>query len=277
MEIKIKKRLTIVPLGDVHFRAPMHADSHFKDWCRKYRARVNAGEDIWFIGLGDYLETLSGSERKKCLPGMHESTREWLDEKIMNDIDALCERLDFTRGRWLGMLSGNHNYINGDGATITQMVAQRLDAKALGICAAIRIGVVLPGKKPRNYDIWAHHGRGGGRLAGSTLNSLEAWANGLLADLVLMGHDHKRAATAITRLEITGVSHNNASVTDRETWLCRTGSFLKGYEDGKVSYAVGAAMRPITIGSIEINVRRCNTVNKFDHEKYDRLVTEVTL
>jgi hypothetical protein len=279
MDIHIKKRLTIVPIGDIHFNAPMFSESVFRDWCKKYRARVAAGEDIYFLGLGDYLETMSGSERKNSLSGLHESTREWLDEKINENIRSLAERLDFTKGRWLGMLAGNHNYIDGDGNTTTHMLAKLLDAKPLGVVAAIRLGIILPGKKAMCYDIWAHHGRGGGRLAGSTLNSIEAWANGLDGDLILMGHDHKKAAASTIRLSMSGRGADDMDVVQRETWLCRTGSFLKGYEKGKPSYIAERALRPVSLGTIEVNIRRTKTRHEtLDDDKiYDRLITEVTL
>lgn len=274
-EIRIKNKLTIVPIGDIHYNAPMFARTPFREWCKKYRARVAAGDDVWFIGLGDYLETMSGSERKQSLTGVHESTRGWLDEKINENIKALAECLEFTRGRWIGLLSGNHNYIDGDGNTTTVMLAKMLDAKPLGVCAAINLNIIVNGKTPMTYDIWAHHGRGGGRLAGSTANSIEAWAQGLIGDLILMGHDHKKIAVPVPRLQIVG-AHDNVDVADKITWYCRTGSFLKGYEKDKPSYIVERALRPVALGTIEINVRRTNP-HTIGGNRYDHLTTEVTL
>jgi len=150
------RELKIVPIGDIHFNAPMFAKDVFNEWCQKYKREKNC----WFIGLGDYLETFSGSERKATAQ-LHASCKGWQDEKVTDDVNALAKRLEFTKGRWLGMLSGNHNHITDDGYTVTQMLAQRLNAQALGVCASIRLYLMRNTKSKAviAYDIWAHHGR----------------------------------------------------------------------------------------------------------------------
>ena len=153
-----KTGITIVPIGDIHFNAPMFAKDVFADWCRKYKSM----KDVYFLGVGDYLETLSASERRGISVALHDSSREWMDEQVTQDLEKLAKALEFTRGKWLGMLTGNHSYITGDGETLTQMLARRLDAKPLGVCAAIRLNLFRHGSGTQtNYDIWAHHGRGG--------------------------------------------------------------------------------------------------------------------
>jgi hypothetical protein len=156
------------------------------------------------------------------------------------------------------MLAGNHTYEacdeDGTKKTVTQLLAERLDAPVLGICAAIRLGLQWGARTGRhNYDIWAYHGKGGGTLAGSTFNAIERWANGLEADLVIMGHDHKKGAVPKERLRIAG-RQDTLRVTDRTLWIGRTGSFLKGYEPGKASYVAGAAMNPVTLGTIDFEL-----------------------
>lgn len=270
-----KTGIKIIPLGDVHYNAPMFAKDIFRQWCDTYRNQP----DCYFIGLGDYLETMSGSERK-ALVALHDSSHEWLDEKITADVDALAEKLAFTKGKWLGMLSGNHNHITGDGETVTQMLARRLDAPALGVCAAIRLLFMRHPKCATTtcYDIWAHHGRGGGQLAGSTLNALERWANGLDCDLVLMGHDHKCAPVQIERLGLCGRGDNLRPSTKTIT-LCRTGGFMKAYEKGKVSYLVERAARPVRLGTAEINITLQRETKRTKLASHDNCkpITRVTI
>jgi hypothetical protein len=59
----------------------MFAKEHFAHWCKKQRARTGT---VRYIGMGDYLETFSGSERK-ALASVHESTKGWFDKMIILD------------------------------------------------------------------------------------------------------------------------------------------------------------------------------------------------
>jgi predicted phosphodiesterase len=274
--ISATEGIRIVPIGDVHFNAPMFAKDVFNEWCAKYR---NA-ENTYFIGVGDYLETFSGSERK-AMAAVHSSSKGWMDERVIEDVDKLAERLSFTKGKWLGMLSGNHNHITADGETITQLLAKRLGAPALGVCGAIRLLLLRKGntRSVMKYDIWAHHGRGGGVLAGSTLNALERWANGLECDLVLMGHDHKCAPVKIERLALCG-DGDNLRPRSKTITLVRTGGFMKAYEKGKVSYLVERAARPLTLGTAEIRLYMRRTEVRTENGKRTEnttIITEVTV
>ena len=274
VNLHVKKQLTLAPLGDIHFNAPLHARNKFLAWCKKFRTRVKRGEDIYFLGMGDYTEILSGSERK-ALAGIHDSSREWMDGKVNDDIDELADRLDFTHGRWIGMLAGNHNYVTMDGCSTTEKLAKLLGAQPLGIAAGIRVKLKI-GKCTgvHNYDIWAHHGKGGGVLAGSTLNSVERWANAVMGDLIVMGHDHKKASIPVEHLRLTD-SGDGTDVVECETRLCRSGSFLKGYVKGKCSYVAANAMRPVPLGGCEVHITRDQTMDEISGKRADRLQTEV--
>ena len=108
VDIDFYKSFVIVPVGDVHYNAPMFARDAWNQWRAKWRARIKAGETVLFLGMGDYLETLSGSERQ-AMRGVHESTQEWMDEHISKDVSALAKDLDFTQDRWLGALPWFHS------------------------------------------------------------------------------------------------------------------------------------------------------------------------
>lgn len=252
--IKDRNHVYIVPLGDVHFNAPMFAKNHFQAWCNKYKNR----DDCLFIGMGDYLETFSTSERK-AQRDIHESSSEWQDDRITRDIKDLCKCLSFTKGRWIGMLEGNHAYMTGEGKTTTELLAKELGAEALGVMAAIRCSFRFKAHKSQfKFDIWAHHGAGGGVLAGSTLNSLERFANGFIGDLYIMGHDHGIAHVPIDRMCIDG-SIGNIGVSHKTAHLVRSGSFLKAYEPGKQSYIAKHAKRPRHLGTPEVMVEHHRT------------------
>jgi hypothetical protein len=280
VDVDFYKSFVIVPVGDIHFNAPMFARDAWNQWRAKWRTRIKAGENVWFLGMGDYLETLSGSERK-AMQAVHESTQEWMDDHITKDVAALAKDLDFTKDRWLGWITGNHEYVTGDGYTTSELLARALGGTALGVEAWVRLhlrhtkGTTLEA----NYDIYAHHGVGGGVLAGSTLNAIEKAAQWANVDLVLMGHHHAIATSIIERVSITGTG-DGLRLKARPVRLCRTGSFLKSHEPGRNSYATRRALRPATLGSPEVGVRLYVESEKCVDGKYRNnyhLLTEVTM
>jgi len=102
-------------------------------------------------------------------------------------------------------------------------------------------------------------GKGGGKLPGSTFNSINDMHMGAEVDICLMGHDHKRGVVpGISRLRLCETA-GRLSVKQRVPWLGRTGSFLKGFEDGQVSYNVDACRNPNALGWIEFDVAMVRT------------------
>ena len=74
------------------------------------------------------------------------------------------------------------------------------------------------------------------------------------ADIFLMGHDHKKSVAMTTKLELTQGGNNNIKLHHKKQLYARTGSFLKGYEDGKISYVADGAMSPTDLGVVKIEL-----------------------
>jgi hypothetical protein len=162
------------------------------------------------------------------------------------------------RGRLIGLLGGNHYYEFGEGSTTDHVLADALGTRFLGVSSLIRIAVKRPtGNTVVNFDIFAHHGKGGGSTAGGTFNTIEKMAATAEADLYLMGHDHKKGCVpGHTRIRLTSSpsSRTGLDIIEHTTWLGRTGSFLKAYEDGRVSYNVDAGRSACSLGWIELDI-----------------------
>ncbi len=104
-------------------------------------------------------------------------------------------------------------------------------------------------------DIWAHHGAGGSRLPGGSINRVEQMREISEADVYVMGHDHKRGGwPASPRLHLGNSSKSGLQLKSRQQWLIRSGSFLRSYEDGKRNYNVDSARGPCSIGHVELIV-----------------------
>ena len=69
-----------------------------------------------------------------------------------------------------------------------------------------------------------------------------------------MGHDHKKGCIpSFPRLRLVE-GGGSLTIRERTPWLGRTGSFLKAYEDGEVSYNVDAARSACALGWIEFDL-----------------------
>jgi len=263
VEIKAKlgEPFKLIPFGDVHRDSDMHADEHWKEFLAYAKKQKNAV----FLGMGDFTDGVSTSERIILGDaGMHDTTRKTLEGVYKGVVKTLTNELSFMRGRLIGMLGGNHYLRFDNGDTTDHLLAANLSTKFLGVCSFIRLAIA--GDNPSrdsSLDIFAHHGKGAGITTGGQFNSVEKMMNSADADIYLMGHTHaKGCVPSFPRLRLISAGDKGGlSVRERTPWLGRTGSFLKAYEPGQVSYNVDAARSPCALGWIEFDItpRRIRT------------------
>ena len=253
------QEICIEIFGDVHRDSPNHADSKWQEDLELWRRMPK--ETTFFLGMGDYLDSTSTSERE-CLGDiskkMHDTFRSDIKALQMAKIELMEKELSFMRGRLIGLINGNHYFsfesnINGD-----QMLAHKLDCKYLGVCSLMRIYFENCGRK-HAIDLFVHHGMGAARLIGGSVNRVAQMFEGVEADVTIMGHDHKRGAVPATpRLFLECSSINGLKVRQRETWAARSGSYLASYRDGEANYNVDSCRPPSSLGHIEMRVKFTN-------------------
>jgi hypothetical protein len=259
------KPIRLVFFGDVHRDSPNHADGKWQDFLDYARGL----KDAWFFGMGDYLDSTSTSERE-CLGDiskkMHETFRSDIQALQLAKIELLAKELEFMRGRIIGMLNGNHYFEFQSGMNGDQKLCELLGAKYLGVCSFVRVYFDKHGRT-HSRDIFAHHGMGAARLIGGSINRVQQMAEGAEADIYAMGHDHKKAGTpGQPRLFLSHSSKNGMKVEQRETVLIRSGSFMKGYEDGKINYNVDSCRSPGTLGHVEVLVTLKSKYKRLDRD-----------
>ena len=214
----------------------------------------------YFIGMGDYLDVASPSNRVKLKSaGFYDSVHEMMDKQMHHEEELLMRILAPTVGRWFGMLEGHHTWEYQDGTTTDINLCRQLSTAFLGRCAMIRLRFADTHGHTVECVIWAHHGVGSGVTVAAPLTKLERVLEWAEADLYLMGHQHKRAAAATPRFYVVG--NTDPAVIARERLLVGTGSYLKGYMKGSVSagrpggtYVENAMMRPVSLGSPMITI-----------------------
>jgi len=246
---KINEPIYFIPFGDIHRSSPLCSEEKWLEFLAWAKSKKRA----FFLGMGDYDDLASTSEREILKnPKLHEGTINTLEGIYRKFTDRLAGELSFMKGRLVGLSEGNHYGEFQNGTTTTQRLCEKLGCKYLGVSSFIRLAFKYGNKKSK-IDVWAHHGLGAARLIGGSLNKVQQMAEAADAEIYLMGHDHKKSIGMTTKLVLQD-GGGGLSVRHRKILLARTGSFLKAYEDGAVSYIADKAGNPTDLGTVKIEL-----------------------
>jgi hypothetical protein len=257
--------VVLAPIGDIQYfgRRSAIAWDHLKRHIDQAMARK-----AWFIGMGDYIDFLSPSNRKRLAQAdLYDNSLDVVDDKARELTFQLYEQLlKPTTGRWLGLLEGHHFAQLQTGQTTDQYLCELLKTRFLGTCAYVRLSMQPSPKATShsNYLIWAHHGRGGGAKAHAPLMKLENLTPYWEAHLFLIGHMTKVAAAPINRVRPAfGPTH--AQLRHERIYLVGTGGWMKGYEEQskqglipRGSYVESGMLAPVALGAPIITVTPMN-------------------
>jgi hypothetical protein len=231
--------VTLVPLGDVQVGAEYaynRAREHVKEGIRRGGL---------FLGMGDYVDVANPSSRDSLRGAkITETVREALEKTAESHIREFLRVVKGTKGLWLGVLTGHHYYEFADGSTSDTRIAKELGAPFLGTTALITLEL-----RGTTYRILATHGEGSSKSPAAALRRIEQAAVGFEADILLSGHHHKLATGKTDRL----VERDGVLVSKATTAVC-TGSFMKGYVQGKETYIDKKLMTPMTLGGAILTV-----------------------
>jgi hypothetical protein len=273
-----KEPFLIVPIADIQYGAQGCNVELLRETIEK-ATKMGA----WFLGLGDYVDVASPSQRKGLASlKMYDSTRDFMDDQADANVKGLMAILGRTKGRWLGMLRGHHYWPYSDGTTSDTRLANALNAKFLGDCAAILIRFGFGTKGHMHYEtakIWCHHGAGGGQTAGAPLNKLEHALKVFSGDIYLMAHQHKLATTKLPWVDYNIMGRDKIRMTKKDRILACVGSFLKGYEHGSTDPAGFPAGSYVEKGMLTPTTLGCPTIiiESKDHQGYGKLKMDIRI
>ena len=263
---ELNKPIYLIPFGDIHRFARMCDVDRWLEFLAWAKAKPNC----YFLGMGDYDDLCSFSERKVLMDqALHDETRNTLDDIYQKRVNDLTKEIGFMAPKLIGLIEGNHYGVFQSGITTTQMMCDKLKCKYLGVSAFIRLSMIY-GRKRTAIDIWAHHGKGASRLVGGSLNSVQQMMDGAEADIYLQGHDHKKSAASKSKLRLGG-GGGVLKLTSRKVLLARTGSFLKGYIPEQGSYIVRTLLSPCDLGTLKIEL----TCKRDKKNKNDDFYTDI--
>jgi len=254
IKAKLGETFSIIPFGDIHRESDAFAHEEWTQFLAYAKKKKNA----YFFGMGDYCDGCSTSERQILANGgLHDTTKTTMKNVYKGVVKTLANELSFMKGRIIGMLGGNHFYELENGENTDHVLSHALGARYLGCTGFVRLSIEVEGKGGSTYklDIFANHGKGGGRTVGATFNAIEDMQKVADADLYFQGHTHSKGTMpSFPRMTLLSNKRGGIAVRARQPYLGRTGSFLKTYETGKKAYGVDALYPGCSLGVIEFEV-----------------------
>lgn len=262
------EEVQVMPIGDVQLGSSGVDVARLRRQFEWARGQEEAGAPpVWFIGMGDYIDLLSPSNRSAWRSvRLYDAAQEAMQRQAEELVEQFLELAAGTAGRWLGILHGHHYFQFEDGTTSDTRIAQRLRAPYLGSCAFVRLkfrATTPSGKRGRslNCTLWAHHGTGSGIMPHAPLNKLYHVMNSFEADVYLIGHQTKKPVVKMPRIYMTDRPPYRLKAHTKV--LCGTGGFTRGYEQGSVdlsglpagSYVEKGMMSPVALGSPLLKIR----------------------
>ena len=247
--------LVIAPLGDIQW-AGDKSDIVFDQLGEHVDRCLSLGAK--FIGLGDYVDFMSPSNRESWKTGkFYDTARKVVDDKAKDLTDDLLKKiLAPTKGHWLGLVSGHHYFPLKDGRTTDTYLAEQLGAHFLGEDTAM-IRVVFQHGNCRNaIDIWMAHGRGNGQLPSAPINLLDRVSHYVDADIYVIGHQTKKCFASSDRMYPIYPQGRGLEprLGHKTLHLVGAGGWTRGYKMNESTYVEQAIMRPVTLGAPIIRV-----------------------
>jgi hypothetical protein len=255
------EEMRICYLGDMQYagkKAHGTALGQLKD---KISEEVERG--AYFIGMGDYIDFLSPSNRQRLRSAaLYDTAEDVIDEKSMELTQELYElALRPTVGRWLGLVEGHHFAQLKSGDTTDMRLCEMLKAPFLGTCGVLRINFSA-GTRKMGVTLWVHHGHGNGQTGYYPLARLSQFsASQEGVDAFAIGHTTKLGHLLANRM---GYRWNKKSgkAYHRTIHLIGTGGYSRAYVEGakqgrvpRGGYAEQQMLGPAVIGSPTLIIR----------------------
>lgn len=260
-EVSVKKRVLLVPIGDIQFTGtdPAISGGCSVRYLRYFLAQVtriarDLKAEIRWIGTGDYTDLISPSNRAGYLAsGLYSPAKRVISDAVHDVVEELHGILkEFIRGRDIVTLCrGHHWFLYDDSLELPYRdtdkhlaalfgLAKRDDR---GVCEAAGLASVQF-ESGAVYRVLFQHGQGNGQSLAYGLNKLDklagAWEE---VDAHVMGHTHKSGAIKKAKLRV-----QDGEIVHRDVRLITSGAFLRGWVEGEVLYPEEKQLGAIPLG-----------------------------
>ena len=247
--------IDIIGLGDIHLGNVGCDKKHLQEIIDYIKGKKNC----YWLGMGDMVETINVNDKRFDPKSIDPSYRiADLDDLSTKQFADICKMLRPIKDKCIGLLTGNHeetsrlHYYRD----VTLDLCRELNTQYLSYDAFIRLKFKRNSRPSGGliYTIYATHGFGGSRRNGPKVSRLEDLAAAFDADIIMVGHEHKKIiAPPITKLRCP---HEGAlRLESRKQLAIMTGSFLKGYIPGAITYVEKKGYAPADLGVVKIMIK----------------------
>lgn len=249
---KNQKVFTVAGIGDIQWTGKNGITAN--DQLSRF-IDYSGSMGAYYIGLGDYIDPLSPSNRRKiAASGIYDTAMEVLWNKCLELNAELFEKhLKHTKGRWIALGEGHH-YNEYGGRTSDQELCKLLGSEDLFI------GTTGLAHVPQAAASFFHlHGNGGGVLPGAGLNKLYHLSAGFPgSEVYMMGHNCKNAGARLSRPYPV---YKRMKLEHRDVFLVNCAGFSKSAVVGhrvagitRGNYAEQASLPPSACNSAVVQI-----------------------
>lgn len=231
--LPFEQETILLPIGDIQY-GNVGCDL---DRLKRHIDQWNDKPNVYYIGMGDYVDAMSPSNRRKWLSvvgDMYDSTKDALDDGINGFLEKVQEVLRPTIGKWVGLVTGHHSHQFQDGTTTDTRLANFLKTSYLGHSTLAHLVFKTKDKKRKAIcKVWAHHGQGMGVTLEAAIRKVRSsvvpyW----MANLYLIGHYHQVLTAAIPWIDTHVDGKGDIQWRSTKRRIVATGSFLEGFKSG---------------------------------------------
>lgn len=276
------KPIVLMPLGDIQWTGDSGDCA-----TETLKERIDYGLSLgaYFIGMGDYIDYASPSNRRALEKAdiydtarkVHDRTARWLVRDLFDKF------LKKTKNRWLWLLEGHHFSQLDTGITSDQYLCEMLNAMHGGTQCLGGLHISFGKQIVGTTTVWSHHGQGGGQKQAAPLNKLEAqvipdWE----ADIYLIGHMTKQANAPLNRVypswNYCNPKKAPAKLRHFGKQCVGTGGFGKGYIERHMqgrtprgTYVEQGMMRPAVLGCpvVKVHPRIIDKLDPMDGKRHN--------
>ena len=269
-KLKPGKSLFVAPFNDIHYNTDECDRERFHRYIQWGVKQMSEGNQLLGIGLGDYNDTLSPSERASMVSakggyGMHETTLKEFDKLYERQTLGFSEVMQPWRGS-IAMLLEGHHYSCYSGYYSNKPMKSKTTTEHL--CALLKavyggqLGIIEANfGHGLRLRIVATHGYGGARTPGARVIKRVRMNEVYEGDLYLMAHDNTKMAISDNVLSHTA----GGKFVSRKRTYCGVGSFQKAYPDNEPSggYVEAIMLPPSDLGAVITEVKVENRGGKW--------------
>lgn len=269
--INESQTIWVAPFNDIHYNTDECDKDRFHRYIEWGTKKIKAGDKLVGIGLGDYNDILSPSERASVASakggyGLHETSLQQVDKWI----EEITLKFANVMSPWKGhirMLLEGHHYMcysmvargglrNLRGQSNTEHLT-----RLLGCTYGGQLGIIdLNFGHGLHLVVVATHGYGGARTPGARVIKRVRMNEVYDGDLYLMAHDNTKMAISDNVLK-----HVDGKYVAKKRTYCGVGSFQKAYPDDEPSggYVEAIMLPPSDLGAVITGIRKEKRAGKW--------------